>query len=404
MADSSKSIVHALGSAPQPIQLQPGVPITIVVTRSLPRVRLLGMFFETDKCFLLPAAMQGIRGIKRQYDLHPNSNLLIVGHTDTSASETHNSNLSLERADAVAAYLTDAIDAWEKFFHPDGKRSSLQWGTREIQLMLSALPADATPFFSGEVDGIHGPITSEAVRNFQAQHGLAANGNVDEATRRTLIQAYMDLDETTLPSGIHVTTHGCGEFFPVSQSGDGAHVAEDRRVEAFFFDGAITPPPPSKLSKRGSGEYPQWVAQVTETDDFTTDQSLVRLVLRLLDPDRNPRAGVEYVLVVGSDTFAKQTNANGIIDHLVSSSALTGTLHVDGSEFTLDVRALAASQTLLGVQQRLNNLGYDPGPPDGQLTPQTQGAIRQFQSDVGLPTSGQADASTIAALRSTYGS
>jgi peptidoglycan hydrolase-like protein with peptidoglycan-binding domain len=56
------------------------------------------------------------------------------------------------------------------------------------------------------------------------------------------------------------------------------------------------------------------------------------------------------------------------------------------------------------VQQRLNNLGYDAGPPDGQLTPQTQGAIRQFQSDVGLPASGQADASTVAALRSTYGS
>src|SRR5262249_49372999 len=92
-----------------------------------PRVRLVGMFFDTDKTFLLPSAMHGIRGIRRQYDLHPDSNLLIVGHTDTAGREQHNSSLSLERADAIAAYLTNDVPAWETLFRDDLSRASLTW-------------------------------------------------------------------------------------------------------------------------------------------------------------------------------------------------------------------------------------------------------------------------------------
>jgi len=61
--------------------------------------------------------------------------------------------------------------------------------------------------------------------------------------------------------------HGCGENFPVAETTDGQPSADDRRAEVFFFDGLITPPPPGKTSKKGSTEYPQWVARVTETID-----------------------------------------------------------------------------------------------------------------------------------------
>ena len=47
-------------------------------------VRLVGAFFDTNKCFLLPSAMTGIRKLVEVYDKHPNGEMLVVGHTDTS--------------------------------------------------------------------------------------------------------------------------------------------------------------------------------------------------------------------------------------------------------------------------------------------------------------------------------
>ena len=93
------------------IKIPIGSPATITVVRSLPRVRLTGMFFDPDKCFLLPSAVPGIKGIKAAYDAHPGSNLLIVGHTDTSDQDEPNLALSLERADAMTAFLTDTTAA-----------------------------------------------------------------------------------------------------------------------------------------------------------------------------------------------------------------------------------------------------------------------------------------------------
>lgn len=50
------------------------------------------------------------------------------------------------------------------------------------------------------------------------------------------------------------------------------------------------------------------------------------------------------------------------------------------------------------VQGILQENGYDPGPLDGLMGPQTRQALRQFQRDHNLPASGQLDAATQAAL------
>lgn len=47
--------------------------------------------------------------------------------------------------------------------------------------------------------------------------------------------------------------------------------------------------------------------------------------------------------------------------------------------YTLAIGKLAPSDQLLGVQQRLNNLGYRAGPEDGQFGPRTKEAVRWFQ-------------------------
>jgi hypothetical protein len=52
------------------------------------------------------------------------------------------------------------------------------------------------------------------------------------------------------------------------------------------------------------------------------------------------------------------------------------------------------------VQEMLNSLGYDAGPNDGLMGPKTRGAIREFQTDAGLPVTGRIDSELLAQLQS----
>jgi hypothetical protein len=51
------------------------------------------------------------------------------------------------------------------------------------------------------------------------------------------------------------------------------------------------------------------------------------------------------------------------------------------------------------LQARLKDLGYDPGPADGQLGPKTRAAIRAYQKDTGLKADGQVTASLLERIK-----
>lgn len=53
---------------------------------------------------------------------------------------------------------------------------------------------------------------------------------------------------------------------------------------------------------------------------------------------------------------------------------------------------------VMQVQDALNQQGFDPGPTDGLMGPQTSGALRRFQQAQGIEATGQADQQTLAAL------
>lgn len=247
--------------------------VTVLQVR---RVRITGMFFDLNKCFMLPSAVPGIKRVAAQYKQHPDSNMLIVGHTDTSGQDADNLTLSLERADAIAAYLTDNAAAWDAFFGT-GKTEEKRWGNLEIEHMLSVLPDEddrSKAFFQGVPDGKSDEPTKAAIRAFQTAESLSpANGTLDPATRKRIIEKYMAIVGTSVPGGITITTHGAGESFPAVETKDSVRSADDRRAEFFLFDGPITPPPPGKTSKRGSKEYPQWLAQVENTVDVSADSA-----------------------------------------------------------------------------------------------------------------------------------
>ena len=53
--------------------------------------------------------------------------LLVVGHTDTTGEPEYNDRLSLERAEATNAYLTDDVDAWLTWYGTD-RPPEKRWG------------------------------------------------------------------------------------------------------------------------------------------------------------------------------------------------------------------------------------------------------------------------------------
>lgn len=50
------------------------------------------------------------------------------------------------------------------------------------------------------------------------------------------------------------------------------------------------------------------------------------------------------------------------------------------------------------TQERLNALGFDAGPPNGELNARTQAALAQLQLSLVIPAGGQLDDRTLAAL------
>jgi len=50
------------------------------------------------------------------------------------------------------------------------------------------------------------------------------------------------------------------------------------------------------------------------------------------------------------------------------------------------------------VQEKLRELGFDGGPPNGDFGPKTQSALTQFQLSRNVPASGQLDDPTLAEL------
>ncbi|MBL8720946.1 MAG: OmpA family protein [Myxococcales bacterium] len=284
-------------------------PKTLVLVKPLTRIRLVGMHFDTNKCFLKPSAMPGIKQVVSVYQRNPTGKLLVLGHTDTTADDAYNLDLSVERAEAVKAYLEDDVAAWEAWFG-EGKPSQKRWGQRETSQMIAALPCEQS------VAGF------QAWSNDTRGTALEVDGIAGPKTRKALIEAYMALDGTTLPAAIEAVVHGCGEFFPRTDEGDqfgadGVAAAENRRVEMYCFDEEIAPPVPGKKATKGEPEVEQWKKQVTRTIDFGSegDEEVGKIWMELWDKSgQKTLAGAKYT-ITGERDYEGTTDGTGRLLH-----------------------------------------------------------------------------------------
>jgi hypothetical protein len=128
------------------------------------------------------------------------------------------------------------------------------------------------------------------------------------------------------------------------------------------------------------------------------------LRLRLLE-EGEPRADEPYVLKIDGKSFSGKTDREGRIEQHIPPNARFGevTLTTTGEEYPLILGGLDPVSNVLGIQERLNNLGFDCGPNDGTLTDRTVAALKRFQSEHGLPVTGDPDTMTQQKLLEVHG-
>lgn len=393
---------------------------------ALPRVvmaRIRGLLFQTNKCFLLPSAIPSLRRVRDVYVKNNPSELLVVGHTDTSGEPSINDPLSIERADAVAAFLKDDVEPWLDMYGT-GKPESKRWGNAEDLLMIQTMPD-----FGAK------PPDVDPIRWFQTRHNdkpesqrrplasLKVDGIAGPNTRRQLAHDYMELDGATLGEDagfdIKITTHGCGENFPVDETGTELDTAPednrrdqlDRRVELFFFDAefGIQPPPPGKNSRAGSTEYLEWRRRAEQEHLFDVEdqQRLLRLwVLLKGEPVKNASF---RLFVEGQLVGAGETDGEGILVQPVPVEARNGLLVLPNVGLSRAISLLPAEvfprvDTVQGQQSRLQQLGFYVGPLDGRKDVVFEEAVSEFRRTYALGSGTELDPPAQEKLAATYGS
>lgn len=235
----------------------------VVELSTVERARLLGLLFESNKSFLLPGAIPGMKRLVQLVEERRQPKVLITGHTDRVFTAPFNLTLSQERAASMAAFLRDDVEPWFKLYDKNIVEKK-RWGDREDQHMLLSLG-----LFAGPVTGVVDDAQRAAISAFQASKGLDVDGKAGPNTRRALIEAYMQQPGTSLPAGTVLATHGCGESHPEVETDDGVEEPKNRRVEVFLFEGEIDPPPRPICPAGGCPEYPQWKAAAPRTLDLS---------------------------------------------------------------------------------------------------------------------------------------
>jgi hypothetical protein len=147
--------------------------------------------FAFDSSFVSPAFRDELTTLANIVAANQGSPAAIFGHCDPAGSDALNKTLGDRRATAIYAVLTRQPALWAELYqHPEvGDR----WGLHAVQMMLASVPdGNGAPYYGGPVNGAQDAYTTDAVKRFQSDAGLSADGDPGPDTRKVLFGAYMD--------------------------------------------------------------------------------------------------------------------------------------------------------------------------------------------------------------------
>jgi len=113
-----------------------------------------------------------------------------------------------------------------------------------------------------------------------------------------------------------------------------------------------------------------------------------------------PRKNEDYVLVVDGKQITGKTDGDGKLEATIPGNATGGTIKLRGGkeEYPVRIGHLDPIDTVTGVKQRLNNLGFTCGSEDDTLDDGTKAALQKFQNKFKLTVTGEPDDATKAKL------
>jgi len=114
-----------------------------------------------------------------------------------------------------------------------------------------------------------------------------------------------------------------------------------------------------------------------------------------------PRANEKYVLNLDGNPISGTTDGEGKFEHFIPGESRTAQLMLRGGQEVIPLRLgdLDPCDQATGIQQRLNNLGFDCGSEDGDVGDVTREAIKKFQAAFDLEATGEANDATINKLK-----
>jgi hypothetical protein len=116
----------------------------------------------------------------------------------------------------------------------------------------------------------------------------------------------------------------------------------------------------------------------------------------VLERYQQPLANRQYILTVEGRIYNGTTSDTGLLEINLPARARTGTLKIPEEQLECELQFgwLDPLDEITGAQARLQNLGYYHGDLNGQMNDNLQEALEIFQSDFGLPVTGELDDGT----------
>lgn len=153
--------------------------------------RLNDPAFAFDSSFVSPNFRAEINTLSGVVAANTGCPAALFGHCDPEGDDALNKTLGDRRAIAIYALLIRQPDSWAYLY--DNPQVGDTWDAHMVQCMLGNLPdPQGNPYYPGGIDGDYGPQTTDAVKRFQNDQGLSADGKTGKDTRSKLFAAYMD--------------------------------------------------------------------------------------------------------------------------------------------------------------------------------------------------------------------
>ena len=274
----------------------------------------------------------------------------------------------------------------------DGERDSVRAAQRRL-IDLGLL--------SDGADGVYGPRTGDALRTYQAQNGLEASGHLDEATLDSLTRVDMralsakDVQQRLIDLG-YLQGTADGVIGPRSI----AALKQFQRLNGLKANGKASAETLEALYAADAVALPGTLSQGSKGEAVGRLQArLIQLGFFEGDPDESYGQSTANAVAAFQRHLIAQGHSDDIQSDGTASPMTQYCLYDEAySSYLRDVTPGQSDSEAQRIERRLNQLGYSDLPADDVLDDNTVAALTLFKAEASFETPGVADRETIDAL------